>query len=108
MFHSNVKYLHRMPYTEAVLLETLRKSSLLPMGVLHRMLSDHVFHGYVFPKHCTVIPNLYAYHHDPDVWGDPENFRPERFLSEDGSKVIRRDSIMPFSVGRRVCLGKLF
>jgi len=37
---------------------------------------------------------------DPKVWGDPENFRPERFLDEDNN-VIRRNDIIPFGLGRR-------
>ena len=37
---------------------------------------------------------------DPKVWGDPENFRPERFLDEDNN-VIRRNDIIPFGLGMR-------
>lgn len=95
-----------LPYTEAVIMEVMRYSTLLPMGVLHRMLKGRTFHGYYLPKDTVIVPNLYACHHNPEIWGDPENFRPERFLSEDGSKVIRNEAFMPFSAGRRVCLGK--
>jgi len=45
------------------------------------------------------IANLYGAHMDPKVWGDPENFRPERFLDE-GNNLIRRDDIIPFGLGR--------
>jgi len=41
------------------------------------------------------------------VWGDPENFRPERFLSKDGTQVERHESLIPFSVGKRSCLGEV-
>ncbi|ODM92726.1 Farnesoate epoxidase [Orchesella cincta] len=97
-----------LPYTEAVLLEVLRKSSLVPMGVLHRMLKDTMFEGYLLPKNTIIIPNLHASLNDPEIWGDPEHFRPERFLSEDGKKVIRNDALIPFSIGRRVCIGESF
>ena len=36
---------------------------------------------------------------DKDEWGDPEIFRPERFLDECGLKVVGRDRILPFSIG---------
>ena len=39
------------------------------------------------------------------IWGDPENFRPERFLDEHGN-IIKREELIPFSIGRRICLGE--
>src|SRR6218665_405305 len=42
---------------------------------------------------------MYSVHMDPKVWGDPENFRPERFLDKDNN-VIRKKDIMPFFLGR--------
>lgn len=43
---------------------------------------------------------------DPGIWGDPDVFRPERFLSPDGTSVLRHEALLPFSTGRRVCLGE--
>jgi hypothetical protein len=36
---------------------------------------------------------------DADIWGDPENFRPERFIAPDGS-LIRKEELIPFGIGR--------
>ncbi len=33
--------------------------------------------------------------------GDPENFRPERFLSKDGKSIIKAGPVIPFSIGKR-------
>ena len=35
---------------------------------------------------------------DPKTWLDPRNFRPERFLDEEGN-VLGRDRILPFGAG---------
>ncbi|CAL8079869.1 unnamed protein product [Orchesella dallaii] len=95
-----------LPYTEAVIMEVLRISNILPNGVMHRMLEDVVFHGFFFPKGVTVISNLYKILRDPEIWGDADNFRPERFLSQDGKKVIKHEAFVAFSVGKRQCLGE--
>jgi cytochrome P450 len=36
---------------------------------------------------------------DKDKWGDPDNFRPERFLSEKGEFVQDKEHFAPFSLG---------
>jgi cytochrome P450 len=54
---------------------------------------------YVFTnKDSTILVNLHQLHYDPEIWGDPHNFRPERFISAD-RKVIRHEAYMPFGVG---------
>lgn len=45
--------------------------------------------------------NLYSVHMDPEYWGDPENFRPERFINADGT--FRKDERMiPFGKGNNL------
>ena len=63
------------------------------------------FNGYKIPKNSHVIPLLHAVHMDPDTWENPSEFRPERFLSPDGSQLVKPDHFMPFSVGQRMCMG---
>jgi cytochrome P450 len=88
-------------------MEVLRISSIIPYGVPHRATEDTELRGYLIPKGVSVYASFYSTHHDPEVWGDPENFRPDRFLSSDGSKVERHESLLPFSTGRRTCPGEL-
>ena len=47
-------------------------------------------------------------HESKDLWEDPHNFRPERFLSADGTRVENKGKIIPFGYGnRRKCHIKL-
>lgn len=94
-----------MPYMSAVVNETFRLSSILPGDVLHCTLGQTEIAGYTLPKGTIIMPNLYQVHHDEKYWGDPENFRPERFLNPDGS--YRKDErVIPFSIGKRVCVAE--
>jgi len=87
-------------------MEVMRCSSIVPIGVSHMAVEDTKIGGYDIPKGTMVGANIYQVHHDPEVWGDPETFRPERFINPDGTCMQRHESLMPFSVGRRVCMGE--
>ncbi|KAG8225418.1 hypothetical protein J437_LFUL004618 [Ladona fulva] len=59
---------------------------------------------------CMLMFNLRSIHMDRDHWGDPEVFRPERFLvpGENGGPMKLKDEnwVVPFGIGRRRCLGE--
>ena len=58
-------------------------------------------------KGTTVMIHLYGIMHDPNVFPDPEAFKPERFLEPNGKYVSSRpNGFIPFGMGRRVCLGE--
>ncbi len=96
-----------LPYLEATITETLRISSLVPLSVPHKATVDTTLQGYSVPKGTTVLTNLWSLHHDPEIWDEPDAFRPERFLDEKGNFVPpKADRFLPFSAGRRVCLGE--
>ena len=46
--------------------------------------------------------------HDPETYPDPEEFKPERFLNEDGT--VRDDPTLSlvFGAGKRICPGRHF
>ncbi len=95
-----------MPYSEAVVSEILRITSVAPIGVPHTLLSDLDFYRYHFPMGTTIFANLYGVHHDPSIWGDSESFRPERFLNEDETKFMPNEALIPFAEGKRNCIGE--
>ena len=89
----------QMPYFEATISEVLRKGNIVPFSVLHGLNNDVSLQGYVIPRDAIVFPDLGSVLEDAKVWGDPENFRPERFISPDG-KAKREDELIPFSMGK--------
>ncbi len=74
----------QLPYCEAVLLEVLRISSLVPLSLPHSIVQDTVFRGYFIPKGALVLTNLYGHHRNPEIFPDPFRFHPERFLDNYG------------------------
>ena len=44
--------------------------------------------------------------HDPETYPDPEEFKPERFLNEDGSAREDPTLSLAFGVGKRICPGR--
>ncbi|XP_077271483.1 cytochrome P450 18a1 [Temnothorax americanus] len=98
--------LPNLPITEATILEVLRRSNLVPLGTPHATTRDVELDGYKIPAGTTVIPLLYSVHMDTELWDDPEAFRPNRFLAEDG-KVRKPNYFIPFGVGKRMCMGEV-
>ncbi|XP_046583891.1 vitamin D(3) 25-hydroxylase-like [Haliotis rubra] len=94
-----------LPYVEAVYSEILRHVDMVPTGMPYTVPCGVKFMGYTFPEGFTIIPMLNSVLHDQTAWGDPQNFRPERFLNDEG-KFQKREEFMPFSIGRRACVGQ--
>lgn len=95
---------NRMKYTEAVILESLRLSSVAPVGIPHCSVEDAQLGDYIIPKGTTLMLSLYDLHNN-DSWEEPNVFSPERFLSENG-ELTRSDSFIPFGLGKRRCIGE--
>jgi cytochrome P450 len=83
----------------AVLDETLR---LYPAGWLGSRVAvrDTEVTGVGIPAGTMVLYSPYLTHRDPDLWADPTGFRPDRFAA--GRPAW---GYLPFSAGRRTCLG---
>lgn len=96
----------RLHYTEAFILEVMRRHTVVPFFVPHAPLRDTKLLEYDLPKDCMILPNAYSAHMDPTFWKDPENLRPERFL-DSNNKIINSERMIAFGLGKRSCLGEV-
>ncbi|XP_056131424.1 cytochrome P450 1A1 [Lampris incognitus] len=99
----------KMPFTEAFLYEVFRHASYVPFTIPHCTTRDTTLNGYFIPKDTCIFINQYQVNHDSDLWGDPDTFRPERFL--DGSGLLIKElteKVLIFGMGKRRCLGDRF
>ncbi|XP_072030801.1 cytochrome P450 2J4-like [Amphiura filiformis] len=94
-----------LPYVDAIILETFRIRTPLPLSVPHSTTEDTVIKGYNVPKGTMIILNLWGAHHDPRRWDEPEKFNPDRFIDEKGC-LTKVDQVIPFCYGRRQCIGE--
>uniref|UniRef100_A0A665VHF5 Cytochrome P450 2K1-like n=1 Tax=Echeneis naucrates TaxID=173247 RepID=A0A665VHF5_ECHNA len=94
-----------MPYTDAVIHETQRFANIAPLAIPHKTARDVTFQGYFIKEGTIVFPLLCSVLTDQTQWQSPHTFNPSHFLDGEG-KFIRSDAFMPFSAGRRVCLGE--
>ncbi|NP_001106220.1 probable cytochrome P450 305a1 isoform X1 [Bombyx mandarina] len=94
----------KLVYTSAFLLEVMRIHTIAPLAGPRRVLQDTVIDGYVIPKETTVLISLADIHLDPNLWPDPHEIKPERFIDEKGLSKSN-EHIYPFGSGRRRCPG---
>uniref|UniRef100_A0A3B4VG86 Cytochrome P450 1A n=2 Tax=Seriola dumerili TaxID=41447 RepID=A0A3B4VG86_SERDU len=99
----------KMPFTEAFIYEVFRHASYVPFTIPHCTTRNITLNGYFIPKDTCVFINQYQVNHDIDLWGDPDTFRPERFLSPSGllNKELT-EKVLIFGMGKRRCLGDGF
>lgn len=98
---------HKLPYVDAVIKEVQRYRTILPVIGPRRSIKQMNLSGYTIPKDTTILLNLQPTYMSEEIWGDPQNFRPERFLDESG-ELIAHPKFLPFGLGKRKCLGDAF
>jgi len=94
----------QLPYLTAVCQETLR---IYPIGMVcvPRMVKQPVaVAGYEFDAGTILVPCIYLAHRRPQVYPQPECFRPERFEAQKYSPY----EYLPFGGGSRGCIGMAF
>ena len=95
-----------MKYMDMVIDETLRMYP--PASRLDRVASnDYEYEGIKIKKGQVVGVAIYAMHHDPDLYPNPEKFDPNRF-SDENKKNRESVAFLPFGAGPRNCIGMRF
>ncbi|CAI9754833.1 unnamed protein product [Fraxinus pennsylvanica] len=99
-----------LPYLQAIVKETLRLHPTGPL-IVRESSEDCTIAGYHVPAKTRLFVNVWAIGRDPEHWENPLEFRPERFLNEDGYLKAQLDvrgqhyHLLPFGSGRRGCPG---
>ncbi|MBN3896079.1 MAG: cytochrome P450 [Nostoc sp. NOS(2021)] len=94
----------KLPYLNAVCSETLR---IYPVGILTfpRVVRTPIsLGGYELEPGTVVLGSIYLTHHREDIYPEPKQFKPERFLERQFSPY----EYLPFGGGARRCIGLAF
>jgi cytochrome P450 len=95
--------LNHHPWMDAVVAESLRVRPII-LGVMRELAEQATLGEYAVPKGTHVNVSIVMLHSDPEIYPEPDAFRPERFLD----KKPRPWEYAPFGGGHRRCLGAAF
>ncbi|MEH2396950.1 cytochrome P450 [Nostoc sp.] len=94
----------RSPYLSAVCSETLRLYPVVMLALNRLVKSPLEVMGYQLNPGTLVIPCIYLTHHREDLYPQPKQFKPERFLE----RQFTPSEYLPFGGGNRRCIGMAF
>ncbi|CAG8391962.1 unnamed protein product [Penicillium salamii] len=98
----------RCAYVAALVRECLRFFTVLRLALPRTSIKDITYNGIIIPKGTVFFLNAWACNMvhelifiDPDVWTDPDEFRPERWLEQPDAPLFT------YGMGYRMCAGSL-
>jgi cytochrome P450 len=98
---------NRLPYTNAVLTESLRVFPPVPVGFVRQVgAGGEVISGHYIPEGTAVSVSQYAANHSEANFVNAEEFIPERWLEDSQYASDKKSVLQPFSFGPRACLGR--
>ncbi|KAK7751669.1 hypothetical protein SLS62_006330 [Diatrype stigma] len=87
----------KCPYVAALAKEALRYFTVIPLALPRKSIRDMEYEGKLIPAGTTAYLNAWACNYDPEIWTDPEEFRPERWIENPDATVFT------FGLGYRMC-----
>ncbi|KAI0922932.1 hypothetical protein AcW1_002551 [Taiwanofungus camphoratus] len=103
------QHLEQLTYCVALVKEVIRWMPTAPISMPHRSLEEDIYKGYRIAAGTTIVPNIWAVHHNESLYPDPFKFEPERFMPADGG-ILNLKSLNEghsgFGFGRRICPGQ--
>lgn len=94
-----------LTFMQATICEIQRIANILPINLLRTCTENFKIDGFYYAAGTMVLPQVSIALNNPDNFEDPKQFRPERFIDEN-SNLRKYDSFLPFSIGKRQCLGE--
>nr|ANY58189.1 putative N-methyltransferase [synthetic construct] len=98
----------KLKYLQGVIKETMRMKPIAPLAIPHKTAKETTLVGTKVAKGTRIMVNLYALHHNENIWPEPYKFMPERFLEGEAKTAYNKameQSFLPFSAGMRICAG---
>ncbi|CAN4120870.1 unnamed protein product [Withania somnifera] len=97
--------IQNLPYFKAVIKESFRLHPSVPVLLPRKSMKKSTLEGYEIQPGTTIYVNSWAIARDPEIWENPEEFIPERFLNNNIDFNGQDFELIPFGAGRRGCPG---
>ncbi|GFO38655.1 cytochrome p450 2j2 [Plakobranchus ocellatus] len=96
---------NKLKLLSAFIMETQRFANVVPLSGHRLATKDIHLGGYTISQGTSVLVNFDSVLRDESTWGDPDVFRPDRFLDINGSVIVKKE-LIPFAIGKRNCVGE--
>ncbi|GMS93067.1 hypothetical protein PENTCL1PPCAC_15242 [Pristionchus entomophagus] len=98
----------RLPLFVSAIAELQRVANMISFVFFHRCTEDTMIGDKFIPKDTLTFPQIFSVLKDDPIFENPEEFRPERFLEEDGKTVNKKatERMIAFGMGKRQCVGE--
>jgi len=95
---------NELNYINSFIHEAMRYTTFTPLSMFQQSTDEILYKGYKLPKDTFLVQSLFHVMRDPDYWSQPNTFNPDRFLHN--GKFVPDDRVVPFGMGKRICLAK--
>ena len=100
-----LEMLDEMTYLRAFVRESMRVTPPVTMVPYKTTKAFPISDDYTVPAGSMVIPSFYNSLHDPEVFPEPEELKPERWLDPNGSANQNPKNYLVFGSGPHKCIG---